>query len=76
MVRLLLNAGANVHVENDCPLRFASHGGHIDVVELLLEYGANARAENDCALYYANDNGHSELVTLLLTKMNQSRYEL
>ena len=38
MVKLLLEAGANVHAENYGALRWASYRGHAEVVKILEEY--------------------------------------
>jgi Ankyrin repeats (3 copies) len=63
-VRLLRQAGANVHALNYQPLRWASYNGHVEVVRLLLEAGANA--SDDRALRSASHYGHTEVVRLLL----------
>jgi len=34
-VKELVNNGADIHVENDYALRWASHKGHIDIVTYL-----------------------------------------
>ena len=66
MVKVLIDAGADVHVENDWALQWASYYGHIEVVKLLLDAGADVHAKNDLALRYASANGHIEVVKLLL----------
>ena len=66
VVKLLLHAGANVHVDDDLALRWASSNGHHLVVELLLQAGANVRVHDDYALRWASWNGHDLVVKLLL----------
>jgi len=56
-MKLLLEAGADIHVWNDVPLRNASCYGHLEIVKLLLEYGADI---------HANDDSHLEVVKVLL----------
>ena len=68
VVKLLLNAGANVHAWNDEALRYSSGNGHIEVVKLLLNADANVHACDDEASYWAFFNGHTEVVKLLNTR--------
>jgi len=65
-VKLLLDAGADVHALDDYALRRASYRGHTEVVKLLLEAGANVHAWGDYALHMASLRGHTEVVKLLL----------
>ncbi len=64
--KLLLEAGADVHVENDAALRSAAHKGHLEVCKLLLENGANIHAIKDSILYLAAQENHLEVCKLLL----------
>ena len=64
-VQYLLDAGANVHAENDYALQWASDNGHEKVVKLLLDAGADVHAEDDLALRWASHNGHEKVVKLL-----------
>ena len=64
IVKLLLEAGADVHAKNDGPLRLASENGHTEVVKLLLDAGTNFHADNK-ALRWARRKGHTEVVKLL-----------
>ena len=61
---IALKRGANVHVNNDYPLRYASSYGHTEVVRLLLENGANVHANNDEALRVASGS-YPDIVKLL-----------
>ena len=62
----LLQAGADVHANNDSALRISSEDGNTEIVQLLLQAGANVNANNDSALISASANGHTEVVRLLL----------
>lgn len=66
LIKQLLEAGADVHAENDYALRLASENGYTEVVELLLEAGADVHAQNDYALRWASTNGHTEIIRLLV----------
>jgi len=66
VVRLLLDAGANVHAYNDWALQWASQNGRTEVVKLLLDAGANVHANSDWALRWASLHGYIEVVKLLL----------
>ena len=66
MVSMLLNAGADVHADDDEALRWASEYGYLKVVSLLLDAGANVHAKDDLALRLASEKGHVEVVYLLL----------
>ena len=65
-VKLLLDAGANVHAENDQALRWAASDGHTDTVKLLLDAGANVHACDDDALRLAAFDSYTDTVKLLL----------
>jgi Ankyrin repeats (3 copies) len=64
--RLALEAGADVHADDDQALRSASTYGHTEVVRILLKAGANVHALNDYALRWASHNVNTEVVRLLL----------
>ena len=65
-VKTLLAAGANVHVEDDCALRWAACRGYTETVKALLAAGANVHVEDDCALRWAACRGYTETVKALL----------
>ena len=66
LVKLLLDAGANVHVADDSALRWASSRGHTELVKLLLNRGADVHAKDDYAFRWACKGGHIDAVKLLL----------
>ena len=73
MVQLLIEAGANVNVQDDLfhrsPLSMAAHIGCSDIVKILLEAGAETEAidkKGETALAYAAKGGYLELAKLLL----------
>lgn len=61
-----LEAGANVHYEDDLALRAAVFTGHEAIAGFLLEKGANVHAAGEEALFYAAKRGDDETVSLLL----------
>ena len=63
---LLIQHGADVHVEDDHALLVASLGGHVDVVALLIQHGANVNPQTESALQHASLNGHTDVVALLI----------
>jgi len=65
-VKFLLNHGANVHVNNEQPLRWTSTGGYTEIVKLLLDHGADVHANNDYSLRWASIHGHTDVVKLLI----------
>jgi ankyrin repeat protein len=66
VIQILIDAGADVHVSNDCVINQAAFNGHIEVVRLLLAVGINPRAASDAPLRHAASHGHTEIVRLLL----------
>jgi hypothetical protein len=73
-VKKLLDAGADVHTDNDIALRLASRYGHLEVVKILLDAGADVHAKDNEALRWAKYKGHTEIVELLkqYMKTNES----
>jgi hypothetical protein len=65
IVRLLLQAGADVHARKDMALRAASEYGRKDIVRVLLQAGAKMQTY-DNPLVLASRYGHTEVVRLLL----------
>lgn len=65
-LKLLLEAGADVHTANDETLVGACEFGNIQEVTLLLEYGADVYEQNNRPLRSAVETGCIEVVRLLL----------
>ncbi|KAI7833900.1 ankyrin repeat-containing domain protein [Kickxella alabastrina] len=66
-VAALAGAGADVHVQDDEPVRAAAERGHAEVLRLLLlRFGAHASALEESALQGAARGGHLPCVRLLL----------
>jgi ankyrin repeat protein len=69
LVKKLIDQGADVHVEHDASLRYASEYGHLTVLKYLIEEaGANIKVKNYQALRLASYNGHLEIVKYLISK--------
>ncbi len=66
-----MDAGADVHTDNDIALRLASRYGHLEAVKILLDAGANIHAKDNEALRWAKYKGHTEIVELLKQYMNK-----
>lgn len=64
----LVRQGADIHANDDEPLRWASEGGHTEVVRQLLDLGADIHAKGDLALQAACRNGHGKSAALLLDR--------
>lgn len=65
-VKLLIRAGADIHIQNEDSLRWASTKGHLEVVELLVQLGADIHSLKDYSLREASRNDHLEIVRFLL----------
>jgi ankyrin repeat domain-containing protein 17 len=73
VVRVLLDAGANVEDHNEnghTPLMEAASAGHVQVAKILLEHGAGINTHSnefkESALTLACYKGHLEMVRFLL----------
>ena len=65
VVKVLLEAGADIHNGDDYAIRSASYHGDSEVLRLLLEAGADVNARDDHALRWASENDHAEVVKIL-----------
>jgi len=66
VVSLLLDAGADVHDDDDEALRLASGAGHSRVVRRLVQGGATVSSQNGAPLIVATRGGHEEVMRYLL----------
>jgi len=62
---LILN-GADVHTNNDWPLRLAFYYNHYELAKYLILNGANVHTYNNWPLRLACFNGHYEIAKLLI----------
>ena len=65
-VALAIQAGADVHFNDDQALRIASKNGHVAVVEFLVKAGADVHADDDQALCWASYHGHLPVIEFLV----------
>ena len=68
IVKILFDAGIDIHHNNDYALRYSAENGYLDIVTFLLDNGANVHANYDQALIWAADRGHLDIVQLLLDR--------
>ena len=66
IINLLLEAGANIHEDDDYVLREACYRGRLDVAKTLIEHGADVDAHGGDPLALAAQGDHLEIVKLLL----------
>lgn len=67
MVGLLIKYGADVHVDDDFPIRNAAINGRVEIVNYLDKHGADIHAMNDYALRYASNNSHFDVVRFIIS---------
>jgi hypothetical protein len=72
IVKLLLNSGANLHVDDDFCIFIASRKGFIDIVKLLIHFGANIRHRTYESIRIASFNGNLSIVKLLYWKYSET----
>ena len=48
-IKMLIEKGADIHVDNDFALRYSASIGYLEVVNYLIERGANVYADDDYA---------------------------
>jgi hypothetical protein len=66
-VKMLVDAGADVHANDDFALRYAAENGLTAIVKVLLDAGADVHACNNYALCWAAaEKGHTEIVKMLI----------
>ena len=62
----LVSIGADIHIDNDSPLSWASGNGHLDVVKYFVSIGANIHAYNNFPLNLASANCHLDVMKYLV----------
>ena len=70
IVKLLVDAGVDIHEENRA-LYLACFGGHEKTVEVLLDAGADIRTRDYISLRFAISGDHVGVVRVLLTALDQ-----
>ena len=65
IVKLLLDAGANIHFLEDRAFRWAAELGKTEAVKILLDAGANVHALSNYALRKAVENEHTDVVKII-----------
>ena len=66
IIKFLLNKGADVHENDEGPLRICAKSCRIDIIKLLLKYGANPHIYHSEPLVISAMEGHIKVVNLLL----------
>ncbi len=69
-IKYLIENGADIHIDNDCALKWAVENGYTKIVKLLIEKGANIYARNNCAIKLASAKGHDSIVKNLIKFSN------
>lgn len=64
-IALILSKGADIHHDNDLPLRKAIKNGDLDIVKYLVEHGANIHANNNYPIQLAEHHEHTEIIEYL-----------
>ena len=81
IVRMLLDAGADLNLGNETPLYIAAGNGHIDIIQILIDAGADLNSVNhlnQTPLYFAIYNNQVPIASLLITEgadVNLGNYE-
>ncbi|WP_241170428.1 ankyrin repeat domain-containing protein [Serratia marcescens] len=66
MAKKFVAKGADIHNQDNAPLRRAADHGHTETVKFLIEQGADVKAGDSEALIQSARNGHTAIVDLLL----------
>jgi ankyrin repeat protein len=59
---------ADIHVDGQEPINWASRNGYLDIIKCLIEYGANIHSDDDDSLCWASSNGHLDVVKYLISR--------
>ncbi|AGC01705.1 ankyrin repeat protein [Acanthamoeba polyphaga moumouvirus] len=65
---MLIELGADIHIDNDLPLRWATRNGFYNIVEYLLNHGSDPQVLDNEPLILACENGFLDIVKLLVSK--------
>ena len=75
LIPLLVNIGADIHIDDDYALIQYCLRENIPIVDLLIKNGANVYARNSLALIQAAGNGYITIVNLLMKHMENKLAE-
>ena len=67
-MQYIISKGANMHVDDDWPLRNRVYDGHFEAVKCLVEVGANIHANRDEPLIISAENGNLEILKYIIMK--------
>lgn len=67
-VQYLTSHGADIHINDEEPLRLAVKNGYLDVVKDLVFYGADIHINDEEPLRLAVENGHLDIVENIVSK--------
>lgn len=67
-IRKLIKQGANIHVENDCLLKWASFNGYFKIVKFLIAQNATINSSDNYPLTGSIIGGHLKIVKFLIKK--------
>lgn len=68
IVRILSQNGADIHIDQDYPMRLAASGGHTLLVEYFLDHGATVHSRDNFALIMSSRYGFDAIVDLLIQR--------
>lgn len=66
IIKCLIENKADVHIDNDWPLRHAVKKGRLEIVKYLISKGANIHALDDMPLRRAAASGYLEIIKYLI----------
>lgn len=66
ILKLVLDSGFDIHIDNGNALNISAENGHLDVVKYLVEHGADTCAEYDHALCLSIENEYFDIVKYLV----------
>ena len=66
IIRILIEAGADIHIREEAPLRTAVYLNLVETIEILIELGADIHASDNLALRLAVEEGHLLVVECLM----------
>jgi ankyrin repeat protein len=66
VAKVLLQANADPHYDNNQAICMAAKYGHLECVKLLHQHGANIHVDEDYPLVFSARNGHYQIVSFLI----------